>query len=38
MDIIPIAGAVIWQPDYFVSADQQQLTAAKNTGLKFMSV
>jgi len=38
MDAIHIAAALEWKTDLFISADQQQLKAAKKAGLKVQDV
>lgn len=38
MDAIPIACAIEWNADLFVSSDEKQLLAAKKAGLKITQV
>jgi len=38
MDALHVACAVNWQADVFVSADERQLVAAKNAGLRVEAV
>jgi uncharacterized protein len=38
MDALHVACALEWQTELFVSADQRQLTAAKKSGLKILTI
>ena len=38
MDALHVASALVWDADLFVSGDDQQLKAAKKTGLKIQRV
>jgi len=38
LDAVHIGCAMAWRPDFFVSSDSQQLTAAKQMGLKVRQV